>query len=135
MGKVYYKEVQKFNQFWFRLTILFTIVPIIGFTVYGFINRINDGNSEAAFRLFWVVFVLLIVVWLSFSAKLILKVDKTGLHYRFPPFVIKERTISKDSIDAVEIRIYSPLRDYHGWGLKEVLAGCQRPIQFQEIRV
>ena len=50
--------------------------------------------------------------------KLIVVVRRAGIFYRYPPFIIKEQYFLKEEIDRFEIRKYSPIREYSGWGIK-----------------
>ena len=55
---------------------------------------------------------------LFIKMKLIVKVSETGLYFRFPPLILKEKEIRKDEIQTFSIREYKPVREYGGWGIK-----------------
>jgi hypothetical protein len=95
MSQVYFKEVQKFTQWWIWV-FLFGIGALL------FYVQANLGP------------IILIVISLLFlSIRLITRIDETGIHYKFFPFVKKDYTW-KDIVSA-------KLVDYGfvgGWGVR-----------------
>lgn len=56
---------------------------------------------------------------LMFKAKLIVAIRESGLYYRYPPFIMKEKKISKEEIERYEVREYKPIQEYGGWGFRQ----------------
>lgn len=50
--------------------------------------------------------------------KLVTEVREDGLYYRFPPFILKFKSFTRDQIVEFEIRKYSPVKEYGGWGIR-----------------
>ena len=123
MNKVLFKEEQQFRQWWWIVLILGSIVPAMVMCIYALYQQtvmgIQVGNSPAPNAVMVVTIIFLgIMLWLSFSMKLEVWIDKEGIHYRFFPMIFKNKIISKEEIKRFEIRKYSPILDYGGWGIK-----------------
>jgi len=56
--------------------------------------------------------------FLFFYVKLVVSVREDGIWYRYPPIIMKEKLIRKDSIEKFEIRKYRPVMQYGGWGVR-----------------
>lgn len=126
MNKIYFKEEQQFRQWWNVLLILASVVSGIGFSLYALYQQVvlgkQVGNSPAPNAvLVIVIFVLLLVLWVFLRLKLEVWIDNQGIHYRFFPLELKEKLISFAEINKYEVRKYSPLGDYGGWGKKRSL--------------
>jgi hypothetical protein len=50
--------------------------------------------------------------------RLTTRVSSDGIRVRFVPFHFKEQFYPWDSIESAQVRTYSPLREYGGWGIK-----------------
>ena len=123
MNKVLFKEEQQFRQWWYIMLIMVSVVPSMLFCVYAFyqqvVNGIQVGDSPAPNAFLIVIFVVLcVILWSVFVMKLEVWVDETGIHYRFFPLIFKPKVILKNEIQRFEIRKYSPIFDYGGWGIK-----------------
>lgn len=59
---------------------------------------------------------LLTLLFLSFSLRT--RIDASGIHYQYKPFHGSERHIDWSKITHVEVKEFSPFREYGGWGLK-----------------
>lgn len=124
MNKVLFKETQQFRQWWYVVLILGTTVPVLVMSVYTLyqqmVRGIQVGDSPAPNGVLIIVFfALCIMIWVYFSLKLEVWIDKIGIHYRFFPLIYKERVISKQEIQRFEIRKYNPILDYGGWGIRK----------------
>jgi hypothetical protein len=98
----------------------------IGFSSYALYQQVvagkQIGNSPAPNAvLFVTILILLLVLWVYLRLKLEVWIDNRGIHYRFFPLEFKEKLISFAEINRYEIRKYSPLGDYGGWGKKRSL--------------
>ena len=69
------------------------------------------------------VTVMLLPIILIYLAELRVEVSEDGLKYQFFPFHIKVYEIRFADIDSFTELIYSPLKDYGGWGIKNSFSG------------
>lgn len=80
------------------------------------LNSSSTGSEWIGVLIFSVVFV--VVAPLLLFASLHLRIEKEGLLIRYFPFHLKPFLINWTEVDRIELRKYSPLREYGGWGLK-----------------
>jgi hypothetical protein len=123
MNKVLFKEEQQFRQWWWIVLILGTTIPAMVMCVYVLyqqvVQGIQVGDSPAPNGVMILGFIFLcIMLWGYFKLKLEVWIDADGIHYRFFPLIIKNKLISKEQIQRFEIRKYSPILDYGGWGVR-----------------
>lgn len=124
MNKTLFKEEQQFRQWWNLLIVIASSVSGIAFSIYALYQQVvlgkQVGNEPApnAVLVVLIVFVLFFL-WFYLRLKLEVWIDNHGIHYRFFPLIFKERIISFAEIKKYEIRKYSPLGDYGGWGIKK----------------
>lgn len=127
MEKVYFKEVQRFGSWWLWLVLIIaTAVSTIPF-MYGIYSQevlgIPWGNhpGKTSLLIFALVLDSLIMGGLCFfiaKMKLIVEIKSDGIWYKYPPQYVKWRTITIAEIERFELRIYKPVREYGGWGIK-----------------
>ena len=117
-SSIIFREVQHFRQTWLWLIILLTA----GLFWYGgiqqFILKIPFGSNpapDAALLIFWLIFGIALPACF-YSIKLITEVRNEGLYFGFPPFPL--RKIPLDDLKRYEVRIYSPIKEYGGWGFR-----------------
>ena len=124
-SKTYFKEEQRFKQWWIILIVLSaSAFPWIGL-IYQIILGHKFGNNPAPD---WMI----ILIWLLFgigfplfflSAKLITEVKEDGIYIKFFPFHLKYKFFSFDEIESFKDREYKPIREYGGWGIRYGLSG------------
>lgn len=120
-----FNETQVFDQWWLQLMNL----AMVGFLVYSHytwhILAENVGNVAADDRQGQIIssLVLIGVLLLFYVIRLKTHIDEKGITYRFVPFHRKPITIPWRDIKSCEVRKYSPLKEYGGWGLKYGLKG------------
>jgi hypothetical protein len=107
-----YKEIQRFRQLfvWLPLGITLLIVTIVTLTAS------NSGD-------FWVerylgLLIMIPVAALLWFIKLETKIDEKAIAIRFIPLINKWKVIKWSEISDANIRKYSPLAEYGGWGVK-----------------
>ena len=117
---ILYEETQYFRQWWVWAILLFAVGPLW----YGFFMNLLFGQpfgSPPLSRL------LLIFFWFIFGLGLPLLIYKThlrvwltpdALNTQFFPFHLKPRQIMFDDIQKAEARVYRPILEYGGWGLR-----------------
>lgn len=115
-----YSEVQQFRQPW----IWVLIGGIAGIAWYSFIRQVILGDpfgsnpaSDAAVVIILVIFGIIFPVWFLVM-KLEIEVTSTSLWFRLFPLHLKWREIPFGTIAGVMAIIYSPLREYGGWGIR-----------------
>jgi hypothetical protein len=127
MQKSYFKEEQHFTQPWLWVVLILSmgamIVPMfIGLYIQLVMGKPWGNQPLGDTALLWVSgleLVFAIALFLLFiKMKLIIHVDELGLHFRYPPLIIKEKSIRKDEIQTFAIREYKPVKEYGGWGIK-----------------
>lgn len=119
MNKVLFKETQQFRQWWWIVLALGSTVPTMLFSIYALYQKTVNGIQVGDAMLIILPFFMGIMIWVFFSLKLEVWIDQDGIHYRFYPLISKNKIISKEEIQRYEIRKYSPLLDYGGWGIKK----------------
>ncbi|KUJ50146.1 hypothetical protein [Chryseobacterium sp. JAH] len=104
-------EIQHFRQWWLWLIIVF----VLGFSVY---NAIENEESFSTAELIITLAVPFLICLLFFIIKLETKIDALGIRVRLFPFHFQFKYFPWKSIEKAYIRVYSPLMDYGGWGLR-----------------
>lgn len=61
---------------------------------------------------------MLLVEWLFTKAKLEIRIDKTGLQYKYFPFIRAWKSLDQRDIESFEVGKYNALLDYGGWGYR-----------------
>jgi len=124
-SKIYFKEEQRFKQWW----VLLIVLSASAFPWFGLIYQIilghKFGNNPAPD---WMI----ILIWLLFgigfplfflSARLITEVKEDGIYIKFFPFHLKYKFFSFNEIESFKEREYRPIREYGGWGIRYGLSG------------
>jgi hypothetical protein len=105
-----FKETQRFTQWWLWLILLFAW----GSMIYAFFT--DKTESDVANIVSIVIMCgLPILFW---QMRLITRITSEGIYVRFTPFHLKEQFYAWDSIESAQVRTYSPLKEYGGWGIK-----------------
>jgi len=119
MSKIYYKEEQKFRQLWIWLLILF----LSGIWIWQLVQQVfmgkpfgNNPSSDLGIILTGLFPVLTIILFRLLTLETI--INNTGVFYRFKPFQRKPKEIKQEDIVSFEVKKYSPLKDYGGWGIR-----------------
>lgn len=151
-----FTEVQRFRQWWVWLLVLL----VAGVSWYGFIQQIvlkkpfgNNPAPDPVMIMIWVIFGLFFPA-IFYSIKLVTEVRYDGLYVRFFPLQFHSHKISYGDIKNYEIRTYSALKEYGGYGIrlgtkgkaynvygnkgiqfefqdgKQLLVGTQKPEEF-----
>lgn len=115
-----FTEVQRFRQWWVWLLVLF----VAGIAWYGAIQQIvlkqpfgNNPAPDAVMIMIWAIFGVFLPV-LFYSLKLVTEVRYDGLYIRFFPLQFHSHKISYEEIKTYEIRTYSALKEYGGYGIR-----------------
>lgn len=113
-------EVQKFRQWWVWLLVLF----VAGIAWYGAVQQIvlkkpfgNNPAPDPVMIMIWVIFGVLFPIFF-YSLKLVTDIRNDGLCVRFFPLQFHSYKISYEEIKTYEIRTYSALKEYGGYGIR-----------------
>ncbi len=125
--KIFFSEEQQLSDSPKKWIFILVYVLVFGPLGYGMIEQLLLGkpwgnfamsNSRLMFTFFLVVLIMSAIAFFMQRIKLIVYIDKEGIHYRFPIFIRKERLIKKEQITGYEVRKYRPLIEYGGWGYR-----------------
>lgn len=113
MTEQLFSENQRFSK-WFRWPILLLIVWL-AYSQWDFLSVEERFKSWKN----WEIVVVPMVLFVLFSIlQLKTHISKEGVSVQFLPFHWKPKLYSWDSISTIEIRKYSPIQEYGGWGIK-----------------
>lgn len=101
-----FAEKQRFTQWWFWLIILL----VVAFAFY-----YEESTLERV--------VALIIPLFLFILNLETEISQEGISVRFFPFHLKKKFFAWDEIAKAEVREYSPLLEYGGWGIRRGKSG------------
>ena len=107
MGKSFI-EIQKIRQIW--VVILMLLVNALAIYHFAF--------DLTAFVEFAPILIVLFVDLLLVFFQLKTKINEKGIYYQLFPFQLKEKKIYWNEIAEVNIRKYSPIWEYGGWGYR-----------------
>jgi len=127
MEKLLFKEEQSFHQWWLWLIIISsTLISTVPFMIGIYTQEVLEkpwGNHPGSTGL--LVFVLVLdllimlgIIWLFLKISLQVEIREGGLHYKFPPLLVKWKTIAKEEIESFTVRTYRPVSEFGGWGIK-----------------
>lgn len=127
MGKVFFKEEQKFNQWWLWLLMIITFLSVavpFGYAVYSqeVLDKPFGDNPMSTEGLINVgAFSLLLfglIILLFYVFKLKTKITNEALFVSFPPAINKWKKFAPDEIEKFEVRKYNAFKEYGGYGIK-----------------
>ncbi len=104
-----FAEEQQFDQIW-----LWALMGIQLFIIM--VPLVLTGQSWWSMVIAFLAMVSTMV--LLGSLKFNTWMDDEGVHYKMKLFHWRIRTIPWDDIDQIEVREYSPVQEYGGWGVK-----------------
>lgn len=117
---ILFREEQRFNQWWLWLLIL----VLTSMMWYGAIQQLifdkpygTNPTSDTGISILLVLFGILLPLFM-YSLRLITEVRQDALYVRFYPFHLSFRHYPYESISIYQVREYSPLKEYGGWGIR-----------------
>jgi len=134
-NKVYFREVQSFANSPIKWIYPLIFLASVGPLAYGMYRQLvlgkpwgdNPGSDSSLVVIFLSLLVFMVLLGIFFfKSRLEVTIDAEGIHYRFPLFIRKWRTLKKESIAQYEVRKYSPLLEYGGYGWRTKLNGLKR---------
>ena len=121
---IIFKEVQKQNQKW----IWFLLLILITTTVFGSVQQIifnkPFGNNPIPNWGFVIIFgVLFFIFYILNKSNLYTEISNDYVLFHYKPFFRKPKIINCEQIDNIYVRIYSPIKEYGGWGIRTSFDG------------
>ena len=122
---VSFREMQQFRQLWLWVLILPFFLLMVGVFGFGLIWQLALGNQFGSKPMSDVVLIVTsgavfaimgAVMYILFASRLIFEAPEDALHIRFSPFF--HRRIPYDQIERCEVRSYSSIAEYGGWGIR-----------------
>lgn len=116
----YFREEQRFRQWWFWLLILLGVSPSWYLWWMQIVLRRPTGGDEMPDWGVWLLWLGtgVLLPLLFASMRLITVVKHDGLYIRFVPFHWKWVKIPLHEVRSVKARQYNPLLEYGGWGIR-----------------
>lgn len=110
-----FTETQKFKQIW-----LWAIVVLAAFGgLFVTISTIDNNKDDIiVFAIVASIVAPLVLIAMLAWAKLETTIDQNGISVQFKPFIWKTKNWSWNEIVSIEVREYSPLKEYGGWGMR-----------------
>lgn len=127
MDRVFFKEEQRFRQWWIWLLVLVAAIVSVGPLIYGIYSQeiLNKpyGNNPTDTNTLVIILLLVsvlisVMIYFFYASKLVVEIRTSGLFFRYPPMQNKWKTFKKEEIEKFEIRTYRPVVEFNGWGIK-----------------
>ena len=124
-SSIFFREIQQFRQKWLWITLLASTLLVIGTLAYALHQQLILGQpwgdrplSDVGLTIVTVLAVVLSLglSFLFFQFKLITEVRANGLYIRF--FPLRARLIPYNAIVDCTARVYHPIKEYGGWGIR-----------------
>ncbi len=115
-----YREVQYFRQLWLWILVLsISLIAIWGMVQQLFLGK-PFGNNPAPDAILIVVVIIFGFgfPYAFYKMSLTTEVSSDGIYYRFFPFQLSFHKIRLEDLAKYEVRTYSPIKDYGGWGIR-----------------
>ena len=121
---ILFEEVQKQDQKW----IWFLLLIILGLVIFAFVQQVIFGMPfgthpvpDWAFSFFFllpVVFTTMLI-----RSELRTTISKEHISFSYRPFFKNEKVVRWKDVKSCYIRIYSPVKEYGGWGVRTAFTG------------
>ncbi len=126
MNKIYFKEEQKFNQWWIQAIVAVIVILWFWQLIQQVILGIPFGSDPSPDWAVIIIGVIPIGVVIMFQVlKLKTVVTDEGVSFRFLPFQRKPKVYPVTDIKNYEAVQYRPIRDYGGWGIRIAWVGSK----------
>lgn len=128
-----FKETQRFNQWWMHLIMVILFLFLMLALYRWFVLGVSMGNVSASDSVGQIVVVLSVVPVLVFLYTIKLKtlIDEKGIHYQFFPIHLSHKTLRWEEIQHCYVRVYSPLKEFGGWGYRISLSDKGRALNIR----
>ncbi len=115
-----YREVQHFRQVWLWILVL----SVALFAIYGMVQQLILGKPFGNNPAPDIVLIIIVVIFgfgfpiLFHMMNLTTEVRSDGLYIRFFPLHLSFHKTPLEDLSRYEVRTYSPLKEYGGWGIR-----------------
>lgn len=122
--QILFFEVQKQNQKW-----IWFLLVILGATIlFGSIQQIIFNKPFGTHPVpdwgFIPIFALLsLAYYLLLGSRLYTEIGPDWIRYQYKPFHRKAKVLRRDQISECYIRLYSPIKEFGGWGIRTSFKG------------
>jgi hypothetical protein len=127
MNRLYFREEQRYTQWWVWLLLSGSYVVSVLPLWYGVYVQASTGHpwgnkpletDKLVVVAIIITLMMSAIVWLFAFQKLITEVSPDGVRYRYLPFIRKWKQIPKESIAGYTVGKYTPITTYGGWGIR-----------------
>jgi hypothetical protein len=112
-------EKQLFRQWW----ILLILWGVVGIVLFGLLSQLITGEpwgdkplSNTGLFIIFVSLTLFVLFFMNMGLQT--RIDDQGVHFKFVPFSRRFTTYLWSDIAHCEIREYSPIKEFGGWGIR-----------------
>lgn len=116
-----FSEIQKFTNTWVGYIVLplgFTTVVLSNAALIFQITDSTVHNSDLYINFILSLAVSVLIIGIIWYARLEVYLNNDGINYRFLPFIFNFKNIKLAEIETYNIRKYSPIFEYGGWGFR-----------------
>lgn len=122
------RENQKFAQLWVKIVLG---IPVLSLAIILILASFEKGAliefSKSEFVIMVGVFLsMMLVAYLILKLELRTEITNEAIRFQFFPFHKKFREYKWTEVQRVEVREYSPLSEYGGWGIRISVSGKGR---------
>lgn len=129
-----FREVQPLRQPW----VWAIVVGVAALTKVVFVKQVilkqpfgKNPMQDSVLVVIWAIFGLIFPI-VAFISKLITEVHSDGIYIRYMPFHWSFRRIGFEDIAHYEVRVYNPIREYGGWGIRKGINGTAYNVSGNE---
>jgi hypothetical protein len=127
METIFFQEKQSMRNNKLFYFILLLSVFFLGVLIYGLVMQLGldkpFGNKPLSDKGLIIFSILMTIVALGlptlmYKSTLVTTIDNKRISYKYKPFQRRTKQILFADIDSYEVKQYSPIGDYGGWGLR-----------------
>jgi hypothetical protein len=116
-----YKEEQSVDTLW---PLLILAVTLVGNWILYFYFRYED------LMFFYVSFISSLILSAFIGLlRLSVTIEKSAIQYKMRPFHFKWQSISFNELSSYDVRSFSPIKEYGGWGKRHGKSGAALTIK------
>ncbi|MDL2241497.1 hypothetical protein LJB91_01150 [Bacteroidales bacterium OttesenSCG-928-L03] len=118
--RIEYYEVQRLKSWWFWAFMGIALLPVSMMFYQQIIigQTFGDTPTPDIALIIALVILLLVAASLLFS-KLTTFINEEGIYYRYFPFHFRDKFIPWDEIEEMQIREFSPIWEFGGYGIRK----------------
>ncbi|MCF8228981.1 MAG: DUF6141 family protein [Bacteroidales bacterium] len=121
MSKIYFKETQKFRQWWILVILLIVLCIWLWGIIQQIVFEIPFGNNPISdLGLVLIGIIVLAPIVIIFRIKMISQIRRDGIWYKMYPLTTYKK-IRPEEVKNWHIRQYNPVREFGGWGMRFAL--------------